>query len=130
MKNLFFIALFLIGCQSSTKTEKRDTSQAAIQERYLRAALNTESYKREWISVQKVIIHLKNLNDSQNDNVINEYNDVIGKKFGFVDNVSEAKNRIDKNSKDYLRGIQLNIAADLALRDLADENALKGDSVK
>lgn len=49
------------------------------------------------------------------DDVINQYNDTIGKAFGSVDNLTDAQQGFVNKSKDYIRAIELESAANILL---------------
>ncbi|MFI5158607.1 MAG: hypothetical protein ACHQF4_07055, partial [Sphingobacteriales bacterium] len=49
------------------------------------------------------------------DDVINQYNETIGKSFGFVDTLTQAQQGFIDKSKDYIRSIELEAAANILL---------------
>jgi hypothetical protein len=127
---LLFSTIALVSCDNKTKPIKKqeDVSQEALQKKYLFLAKQTDTYKDAFIAITELHVKLdltsKGIADS--DGVINEYNDVIGKEFGFVDHVYEVKKQMkNKIDTDYLRAVQLREASKIALREIADINSLK-----
>ena len=128
------IVFSLISCESKkqTKIDKVPT-QSEIKQEYMDKALRTDEYKEKWIAVQKIKLDIKNLTIANRDNAINEYNDLIGNTFGFIDNIDSLKARMKNSGKEYLKTVQLQIAADLLLQHMADLNAESNgvsDSIK
>jgi len=134
MKKIIFIACiaitFFTSCNNNPKPvkTKEDISVRGLQKKYLFLAKQTDTYKDAFMAVTKLQIDLNLVNKGNldSDAVINEYNDAIGKQFGFVDYVYEVKKQMkNKVDTDYLRIIQLDQAAKIGLREVADINSMK-----
>lgn len=98
-------------------------TEAEMRQKSLIDAFNSSDYQKGIENVEKLSANLdlakKGIADS--DNVVNEYNETIGKTFGFVNNLNDAQKGFIDNSDAYIKAIYLEAAAQSILANSAKE---------
>lgn len=86
-------------------------------------AFTSSDYEKGIENVEKLAANLdlakKGIGDS--DTAINEYNETIGKTFGYVNNLNDAQKGFIDNSDKYIQSIYLEAAAQAIMNDSAKE---------
>jgi hypothetical protein len=117
MKKLLYLLLMLslLSCNFKTKSETELRSE------YLKKALESDTYKNAFMNVKRVKDGLDSVKQGvlKPNVVIFEYNNSIGTSTGQVDNIAQVEKAMKKDT-DYLKSVQLKVAADLALADKKD----------
>lgn len=110
-----------LGLFNSVSTETELRQKALVK------AFENADYTKGLESIEKLKTDLdlasKGFVDSSS--VVDEYNNTIGKTFGYVDNLNEAQRGFINNSKDYIKVLYLEAAAQINMADAAKYAAEK-----
>lgn len=98
-------------------------TEAEMRQKSLVDAFNSADYQKGIESLEKLGANLELIKTGigNSDNVINEYNETIGKTFGYVNNLTDAQKGFIDNSDAYIKAIYLEAAAQSILADSAKE---------
>jgi|GEM_PF-3538314 len=96
-------------------------TEAEIKQKALTDAFSSSDYTSGVESIEKLTANLDLATGGilDSDKAINEYNDTIGKTFGYVNNLKDAQQGLIDHSDEYVQSIYLEAAAQAALADSA-----------
>jgi hypothetical protein len=124
MKKLFYLLLALTLLSCKPKSNEPIKTEAERRSEYLQKALESDSYKNEYMNIQRVKDGLDSVKKGSLDPkvVIFEYNNSIATPTSQVTTISQVEKEMKKDTA-YLKAVQLKVAADLASSDSINMNS-------